>query len=363
MNSKEALEFINKLFDENGKRILDEVEEKLFLGFWEGKTYDEISIEANRANQSLREKGANLCKKITEDLGIKVTKKNFKQPIEFKYQQLPKVIPSQESPLPVNEEISKPTELLQQPSDLFRREYPIINPFIPQNGRIEDPQQFFGREQEMRLVFEVLNSGSSVALIGDEGIGKSSLLWAICREAKSRLQLPRQPVFLDLNGIDNENDFYKALCHEVGIPESTGFVLSRNLRSHERKVLLALDNVGKLTWQGFTRQVRDKLRSFAEGGDAPLKLILAATEPLNDLFNDSQDEGKTSPLAGICYEVHIKPWDETTMRAFLVNRLAKTSVSFTEEKTVQLLHSSCGHPRKLVQLCYRTFSQYMEGMQ
>ncbi len=361
MNSKEALEFINKLFYENGKRILDEVEQKLFLGFWEGKTYDEITIETYRANQSLREKGANLCKKITEDLEIKVTKKNFKNPIEFRYQQLPKVI-SQESPLPVNEEISKPTELLQQPSDLVRREYLIINPFIPQNGRIEDPQQFFGREQEMRLVFEVLNSGSSVALIGDEGIGKSSLLWAICREAESRLQPPRQPVFLDLNGIDNENDFYKALCHEVGIPESTGYMLSRNLKSHERKVLLALDNVGKLTWQGFTRQVRDKLRSFAEGGNAPLKLILAATEPLNDLFNDSQDEGKTSPLAGICYEEHIKPWDENTMGAFIVNRLAKTSVSFTEEEIIQLLQSSGGHPRKLVQLCYQTFAQYVEGM-
>ncbi|MBW4448736.1 MAG: CHAT domain-containing protein [Spirirestis rafaelensis WJT71-NPBG6] len=52
----------------------------------------------------------------------------------------------------------------------------IPNPFVPQNGRVEQPQQFFGRQREIQRVFEVLNSGSSVALIGKDGIGKSSLL-------------------------------------------------------------------------------------------------------------------------------------------------------------------------------------------
>ncbi|WP_414585447.1 CHAT domain-containing protein [Scytonema sp. PCC 10023] len=171
------------------------------------------------------------------------------------------------------------------PASKPRTERAIPNPFIPQHGRVEDTQRFFGREREMQRVFEVLNSGSSVALIGEEGIGKSSLLWAICQQAKNRLQPLPQSVFLDLNYIDNEEDFYSALCHEVGIAQSTGYILTRNLRQHKNKVLLALDNVGKMTWQGFTRGVRDRLRSLAEGNNAPLKLILAATEPLNYLFN------------------------------------------------------------------------------
>ncbi|NMF63498.1 nSTAND1 domain-containing NTPase [Brasilonema octagenarum] len=247
-------------------------------------------------------------------------------------------------------------------SDLkSRTERAIPNPFIPQNGRVEDTQRFFGREREMQRVFEVLNSGSSVALIGEEGIGKSSLLWAICQEAKNRLQPSRQSVFLDLNYIDNEDDFYSALCHEVGIAECTGYLLTRNLKAHKNKVLLALDNVGKMTWQGFTRGVRDKLRGLAEGSNAPLKLILAATEPLNDLFNDSHDEGKTSPLAGICQEEHIQPWDETTMRAFIDSRLAGSSVRFTEEEIVQLLKESSGHSRKLMQRCYRIYARYTGG--
>jgi len=215
----------------------------------------------------------------------------------------------------------------------------------------------------MQRVFEVLNSGSSVALIGEEGMGKSSLLWAICQQAKNRLQPPRQSVFLDLNEVENEDEFYSELCHKVGIPESKGVMLNRNLKAHKNKVLLSLDNVGKMTWQGFTRGVRDKLRGLAEGSNAPLKLILAATEPLNDLFNDSHDDGKTSPLEGICQEEHIQPWNETTMRAFIANRLAGTSVSFTEEEIMQLVEESGGHPRKLMQLCNQIYTRYVEEVQ
>jgi hypothetical protein len=78
----------------------------------------------------------------------------------------------------------------------------IPNPFVPRNGRVEQPHQFFGRQREIQRVFEVLNSGSSVALIGKDGMGKSSLLWEICRVAENRLQQERQAVFFDLNDID-----------------------------------------------------------------------------------------------------------------------------------------------------------------
>lgn len=355
MNSKEALECINKLFAEKTNTILNELEATLFLGCWEGKTYDEISVATSWSEQYLREAGGKLFKRIKEDLEITVSKRNFKNPIEYRYQQYSaKVTPPQESVNSAEQETSERTKLLQPTR---------INPFIPRNGRVEDSQLFFGREREIQRVFEVLNSGSSVALIGEEGIGKSSLLWAICQETESRMLPLRQPVFLDLNEVDNEDEFYSELCHKVGIPESKGIMLNRNLKAHKNKVLLALDNVGKMASQGFNRGVRDKLRGLAEGNNAPLKLILAATEPLNDLFNDSHDEGKTSPLEGICQEEHIQPWDETTMRDFIANRLTGTSVSFTEEEIVQLVQESGGHPRKLMQLCYRTYTPYVEGVQ
>jgi hypothetical protein len=234
------------------------------------------------------------------------------------------------------------------------------NPFIPQTGKVDDPQLFFGRDREIRRVFEVLNSNNSVALIGEEGIGKSSLLSAICQQAENLLLSARKPIYLDLNGVRDEDDFYTALCEEVGILKSEGYMLTRALKKH--RVLLAIDNVGKMTWEGFSRQVRDHLRGLAEGQNAALQLILAATQPLDKLFNDSQDEGNTSPLAGICQEENIKPWDEAIAGAFIKARLAMTSVRFTEEEISQLVQESGGHPRRLMKLCYQNYARYVEDV-
>ncbi|MCL2931276.1 MAG: hypothetical protein MGG11_02965, partial [Trichodesmium sp. MAG_R03] len=54
----------------------------------------------------------------------------------------------------------------------------VSNPFIPLSGTIDSPWLFFNREGEINSIFEVLNSGSSVAIIGEGGVGKSSLLKA-----------------------------------------------------------------------------------------------------------------------------------------------------------------------------------------
>lgn len=363
MDSQEALKFINSLFDEKTKPILNELEASIFLGFWEDRTYKEITAKAILSESHVRDTGAKLCKRIKEDLGISVSKRNFKNPIEYRRQQHPaKVLPSQES-LPehsnsAEQKASKQASPSQANPNLAQGQNSITNPFTPQQGRVDNLELFFNQEPEIRRVFEVLNSGSSVALIGEEGIGKSSLLWKICQLAESCLHSPRQSVFLDLNLVHDENDFYSALCHEVGIPESRS-MLNRNLRSH--RVLLAIDNVGKMTWEGFTRQVRSHLRGLAEGSNAPLKLVLAANEPLGKLFNNSQDESKTSPFTGIFQEENLKAWDEATALAFIDARLAMTSVRFTEEEIIQLVQQSGGHPRQLMQLCYQTYSRYVEG--
>lgn len=234
------------------------------------------------------------------------------------------------------------------------------NPFIPQTGTVDDPQRFFGREREIKQVFEVLNNNGSVALIGEEGIGKSSLLWAIFQQAENLLLSPRQPIYLDLNGVRDEDDFYTALCEEVGIPKSNGYIFTRALKNY--RVLLVIDNIGRMSWEGFTRQVRDHLRGLADRQEASLKLIVAASEPLDKLFNDSQDEVKTSPFAGIFQQENIKPWDATIARGFIETRLAMTSVHFTEEEISKLIQESGGHPRRLMQLCYQNYARYVEDV-
>lgn len=238
------------------------------------------------------------------------------------------------------------------------------NPFIPQHGKIDNPRFFFGREREIRRVFETLNSGSSVAIIGERAIGKSSLLQAIYREAPSQLRHPRQPIYLNLNNVYDEHDFYDALCGEAGIETVKGYQLKRALES--RRFLLLLDEVEKMTWDGFTNQVRGQLRGLAEGTDAPLRLVVAACTSLDTLFPDSQDKNMTSPFKGICIEETLKQWDDQISRKFIVSRLdadwltpVAQPVNFTEAEIASLIAESGGYPHKLMRLCYQTYARYL----
>ncbi|BAY12234.1 AAA family ATPase [Calothrix sp. NIES-2098] len=233
------------------------------------------------------------------------------------------------------------------------------NPFIPLNDIITEQHLLFGREREITRVFETLNSGSSVALIGEKKIGKSSLLKAIYQQAEHRLLKPRKTIYLNLSLLFNDDDFYDELCNKVGIAVSKGRQLIRELQ--KQQLLLLLDEVQQMTWDGFTRELRQQLRGLADGqANPPLRLVIAASEHLDVLFPDSRDN--PSPFQGVCIEELIQPWDENMVRGFIDSRLANTQVSFTEEEIIQLIQESGGHPQRLMYLCHRTYSRYMERM-
>jgi hypothetical protein len=267
----------------------------------------------------------------------------------------PNGTPSPQIPLPHD----NPTAEVEQPNINYN------NPFFPLSGRIDKPQFFFGRKREIRAVFDTLNSGSSVAIIGERAIGKSSLLQAIYREAATQLREPRKPIYLNLEDVYDENDFYGALCRLTGIEKAKGTELSRALDSPQFRFLLLLDEVENMIWDGFTNQVRSQLRGLAFGSDAPLRLVVAASTPLNVLFPDSQD--KKSPFQGICLEENLKQWDEKTSREFIASRLqadwltpVAQPVSFTEAEIAGLIAESGGYPQKLMQLCYKTYDRYLQ---
>lgn len=257
---------------------------------------------------------------------------------------------------------SSPQTSLPNDNRIAELEPPNINhnnPFIPQHGKIDDPNFFFGREREIRRVFETLNSGSNVAVIGESAIGKSSLLQAIDREAPNQLHHPRKPIYLDLQIVCHENDFYDALCHKAGIETVKGYSLERALESH--RLLLLLDEVENMKWDGFTNPTRSLLRGLTEGYNPPLRLVIAARTSLDILFPGTN---MTSPFKG--HEETLKQWDEKICREFIASRLQASwltpvaqPVNFTEEEIAGLIAESGGYPQKLMQLCYQTYAAYI----
>ena len=230
-----------------------------------------------------------------------------------------------------------------------------FNPFIYLNGRIDDPKLVFGRDKEVRRIFELLNIGSSVAIIGEPEIGKSSLLRVIEEQAESKLAIPRRPIYLNLGEVYDEDDFYFFLCDLIGIPECKGFRLSRELRKHQ--LLLILDNVEKMAWDGFTNQIISQIRALAEGKNAPLRLVIAADKPLNQLFRDG---GMVSPFENVCIEELIAAWCEKRMRGFIHYHLQNNAISFSEAEIIRIISETKGHPKKVMNLCYQIYNCYLQ---
>ena len=254
------------------------------------------------------------------------------------------------------------TDSVKNPVSLVEVDNPYHNnPFIPQHGKIDDPNFFFGREREIRRVFETLNSGSNVAVIGESAIGKSSLLQAIYREAPTQLRYARQPIYIDLQIVCDEDDFYGDLCHKAGIEKAKGGNLSRALESNP--LLLLLDEVENMTWDGFTNPTRSLLRGLTEGYNPPLRLVIAARTSVDILFPGTN---MTSPFKG--HEETLKQWDDRTCREFIASRLhaewltpVVKPVSFTEVEIAELIAESGGYPQKLMQLCYQTYDRYLKN--
>jgi hypothetical protein len=230
------------------------------------------------------------------------------------------------------------------------------NPFTPLSGRITDPTRIFGRQREVQQALDYLRSGSSVAFIGDSGVGKSSLLTLLKERAET--ELGRTPILLDMQKLHSEDDYYQALCEEAGIATvKGGRKLERALRG--RRLLLLLDEIEKMTWDGFSHNLRAELRGLAEGECAPFKLVLVARSPLDRLFPDS--ELNTSPLAGICQQINVKPWNNATARTFIQQRLSGTPVHFSDGEIELLVRSSNGLPLRLMQSAFNLYRTKTSG--
>ncbi|MEM9215244.1 MAG: TIR domain-containing protein [Cyanobacteria bacterium P01_F01_bin.150] len=230
------------------------------------------------------------------------------------------------------------------------------NPF-GHRGRIRDSQQFFGRKLLLKRIFDDLRRGSSLSLVGENQIGKSSILEMIVQWGPKELNwAPEQFVLLNLQRLRNEGDFFEALWCQLDIdPTLTGWRLDQALE--EQKFVVCIDEIGRMVDNPkFTADARDLLKGFADGADAPLTLVIASSQPLAVLFND--DPNRSSPLAGLCgAPLPVEPFSQKDTEAFLKTLLKGNAVQFTEEEGAELYRLSQGHPAKLQAAAAQLYDQ------
>jgi hypothetical protein len=124
------------------------------------------------------------------------------------------------------ESVPSPTRSLQR-----NRQAIAPNPF-GDLGRIADPARFYDREELLRQIFEELDKGGNLSLVGESQTGKSSLLSMVVALGPARLGMPREGfAYLNLEVVDDEDDFYTALCDVLHIADPCrGWRLARALR-------------------------------------------------------------------------------------------------------------------------------------
>ncbi|MBW4635513.1 MAG: AAA-like domain-containing protein [Iphinoe sp. HA4291-MV1] len=94
------------------------------------------------------------------------------------------------------------------------------NPFVA-GGRLDNPQLFVGRQDELHAIASRMSGAqpTSVNVVGEKRIGKSSLLYHFFQTWEQRVQDPSRYVviYLSLQGVQcqREEDFYLAVAQEL----------------------------------------------------------------------------------------------------------------------------------------------------
>ncbi|MGF1513144.1 MAG: AAA-like domain-containing protein [Elainellaceae cyanobacterium] len=200
-------------------------------------------------------------------------------------------------------------------------------PFIA-GPRIEDPARFVGRRDELRLLASRMTGAqpTSVNVVGDRRIGKSSLLYHFCQTYGERVNDRDRyaVVYLDLQSEDctTEAKFYRATMaalrsHRLARarPELAQLVspavLDRDsfataIRAWEQRGVLpviCLDRFERLLkhLQEFNDGFYNRLRALMDGSD--LMLIVASRRNLDDY---AKEYGLTSPFFNVGQRLEIE---------------------------------------------------------
>jgi hypothetical protein len=233
----------------------------------------------------------------------------------------------------------------------------IFNPFYT-SGRINDPRGFFGRAQLVREIRAELKKRSSVSLVGESQMGKSSLLHYLYTTRAE--WLPGVGLeYIDLQRVLDEGDFCETVLNRLGAEGNSLRQLKKVLET--REVILLFDEVERIAEQDFSPRLHDLLRSLAQ--EQNFAMALVTQRPLEEVF-PARTPGGVSPFHNIFTRKALGPFTEAEARAFLADRLANTPVAFTAPEVDRLLAESAivggCHPAKLQKLAKALFEEKVE---
>ena len=286
MNVEEALKIADQaIFERTGKHLTD-VQQSIFEGSWNKQTYDEIAKTISYTGQHFKNEGAEFWKLLSEALGEKVTKSNFKAAIERRGQQ-PKpelVKPKSNIEALVEEVRQKIRPIIQERHGKMKvldMNHPIeigeiytnVNILESITGRkrlkISEFAQKFDPEAEdfERIGFgkvaeagvrgeEAVKRYSKLMVLGKPGAGKTTFLRYLAIQAiEGKLKPERVPIFVTLREfVDSKykTNLLKFIVQYYSLSESEIIELLQ-----QGRILLLLDGLDEVKEEDFDTLLKE----------------------------------------------------------------------------------------------------------
>ena len=332
----------NLIFRKIGKHLSD-IETVILEGAWKDRTYEEIAeAEGYTSSYLSKDVGHKLWTNLSNALGEKVSKKNFKTALEREWQRQAR-----------NSLIHEQVELSNSATE---------NTTFPEGSVALGSPFYIERLRTESVCYEtVVKPGSLIRIKGAKWMGKTSLVNRVLKQGRDRQQ---KIVYLDFDSVErsiagNLDKLLRWLCVMVsrqlklenkvreywdtdilGSNDNCTVYFEEYILAETKTIALALDNIDRLfSYEGVIEDFFGMLRSWHEKGKtqdcwAQLRLILSHSTEVYIPLDINQ-----SPFnAGI--PIFLEEFD-----ANRVETLASLyQLDWNESQVAQLMDLVGGHP-------------------
>ncbi|MEM1169831.1 MAG: ATP-binding protein [Cyanobacteria bacterium P01_H01_bin.35] len=258
MTITEVLEFADRLVFAHRGKHLDDIQETVIKGVWQGKTYENIAQECNRSESRIRDVGYQLWKTFSESLGEDINKSNFCSTIERLHIQEKSSISSVYKTNRTNCNFNFGSQTLYQ----YQK--------YPQDSQIEDtakttfqdlsiaptinPTYFYGRTKELKTLSDYIFHQKTrlMAVLGISGIGKTTL---VKRFIDLNVQKFDVVIWRNLNLVKSLNFLMTDLLKKISIENQSILISDEQFTQFfdllsRQKCLIVLDDVQNIFISG-----------------------------------------------------------------------------------------------------------------
>lgn len=223
------------------------------------------------------------------------------------------------------------------------------NPFTDRNI-IKNPDEFFGRKEELRTIFTRLQRLQSTSIYGERKIGKSSLLYNVFYNIPEKLGSEYKSAYIDLRESRYHTSYYflknvllEFECDPEVIQEINNYtknliVYSESIKdlSKKCKPILLIDEFDHIIKKPneFNEDFLETLRTL--GSQGYIAYVIASLRSLNELYRRTK---LCSPFYSILSEVKLGEFTQSETTDFLS---AKREGVYFDSKEIQLIREISG---------------------